>query len=202
MNRWQTWKQRVLAPYLGVLDRAGVRPGHVTFTSVVFGLAFCPCYALGQTAAWVVAGYSCLMLHLLVDGIDGPLARWQGRASRYGSYADTLADQTVIAFATMAWIEAEIQGRPGLSVFCGGVYLFFYTVIVAMAMVRNALGIPNRLLFRPRMVVYAALFVEWFAPAWRLEQVVEGVVWMFNALFVVWLFTGFRALRHALRYQD
>lgn len=202
MNAWQEWKQRLLTPLLDVLDRMGFRAGHITVLSLALGLAFGPGYLLfestsGQLLAWVL-----LALHLLIDGVDGPLARWQGRASQAGSYADSLADQAVIAVSTIAFMQAESLGRAGLAIFTGGSYLFLYTVVVATAMVRNALGVPYRFLLRPRMFVYTALFLEWSVPSsWAIGHAVEALVWLFNALLAFWLLSGFRALRRALRRE-
>jgi phosphatidylglycerophosphate synthase len=196
MNWYQNLKQAALRPVLVQLDRAGIRPNHVTWLALIFGLAFCPLYLLDGGPAVTLLAYALLALHLIIDGVDGPLARHQAVASSAGSYTDTLADQTVIALTTMTYMQAELLDRPGLGIFSGGCYLFLYTVVVATAMVRNGLGIPYRFLWRPRMLVYLLLFVEWAAPAdWRMSWVAEICVWAFNTLLAVSFLSGYRALR-------
>ena len=49
-----------------------------------------------------IAALVALSLHVLIDGLDGPLARHLGIASRSGSFTDTMADQVVVVATTSA----------------------------------------------------------------------------------------------------
>lgn len=63
-----------------------------------------------------------------------------------------MADQVVIFATTLTLMTAGM-----VDVIAGGIYLFVYTVVVALAMVRNSLRIPYSWLVRPRFLVYAAI---------------------------------------------
>ena len=76
----------------------------------------------------------------------------------------------------------------------GGLYLFLYTVVVAFAMVRNALSAPYRWLIRPRLVVYAWCAAEIFLQPGTLNY----ALWGFSAILAVNILTGFIAIRRKI----
>lgn len=184
MERNQQWRGRLLAPLLRWLTRIRVSPDHITIVSTLVGLAFCPLYFVDP--AWALAA---LTLHVLLDGLDGPLARFQQRASRRGSFTDTMADQTIIFATTLTLMSAG-----AVNLIAGSVYLFVYTLVVAFAMIRNALEIPYSWLVRPRFVVYLWIAVELY---W-LPGSLTWVLIVFDGLLIWKLLTGFYRLRNRL----
>ena len=88
MVRTQEWRAALLAPLLRALASLKVTPDHLTLLSLASGIAFCPLFLVSKPAALVA-----LLLHVVIDGIDGPLARHLGVDSPRGSFTDTLADQ-------------------------------------------------------------------------------------------------------------
>lgn len=185
MQRWQAWRGRALAPLLDVLARVRVTPNHLTLLSLLAGLAFSPVFL------WVSppAAFALLLAHVLLDGLDGPLARFTGRASNQGSFSDTMTDQVVVTFSTVTLIHAGYAG-----VWPGGLYIFFYCMVVLFAMVRNALAIPYAWLVRPRLVIYAWLPVEVYL--WRGS--LDPLLWIFSALLAIKMLTGFIHIRRRI----
>jgi len=190
------WGQEVrawlLGPLLRVLAAAGVTADQITAASLACGLAFCPLWLWPGSPAWArPAALGALLMHLLLDGLDGPLARHLGTASRRGSFTDTLADQIVV---TVSMLSLMAVWRPGVSVGVGGAYIFCYTMVVGFAMVRNALGVPYSWLVRPRFWVYGWIAVDLLLlPGW-MDLVVGG----FTAVLAIKLATGFVAIRRML----
>lgn len=192
----QELRGKAFYPLLVLCAQAGVRPGHVTFASLVCGLAFCPLWLLsdawGNGDAWgKPAALALLALHVLLDGFDGPLARHLGTASRAGSFTDTVADQIAVTAVTLALL---VDPQAELGIWAGGLYIFLYAMVVAFAMVRNALETPYSWLVRPRFWVYAWIPVQHYLWPGSLE----GVIWVFNALLAVKMFTGFVSIRRML----
>ena len=183
----QRMRERWCEPLLAILVRVGVRPDHLTGLSLLSGLAFCPLYLWWSKPAAFVA----LALHVIWDGLDGPLARRVGVASRSGSFTDSTSDQIVVAATAITLMAA--YARP-IGIVPGGIYVFVYTMVVAFAMVRNAMGVPYSWLIRPRFCVYAWLLVETY---W-LPGTLNTVLWLCNALLAWKMVTGFRAIRRAL----
>jgi phosphatidylglycerophosphate synthase len=128
---------------------------------------------------------------VVLDGLDGPLARHLQIASRRGSFTDTLADQIVVTASALAVMAAP---SPGLNVWAGGLYVFLYAMVVAFAMVRNALGVPYSWLIRPRFWIYGWLAVDSFLiPGW-----LDVVVGLFATILAVKMTSGFIAIRRML----
>ncbi|MEM7233610.1 MAG: CDP-alcohol phosphatidyltransferase family protein [Planctomycetota bacterium] len=185
MERWNTLRRDALAPLLKALREYDVSADHITWASLAFGLAFAP-LLLFVSPAWAIAA---LALHAALDGLDGPLARFRGNASRRGSFTDTFCDQLVVA-ATTAALAAFGAITPAI----GLAYVFLYTLVVVFAMIRNALGVPYRWVLRPRFIVYALLPVELYFATGVLEVVIATLL----LPLVLATITGARALRRAL----
>lgn len=188
----QRLRARLLGPLLRLLTWCGIGPDTVTLASLVVGLAFCPLWLWPDGPDWArPAALFALLLHVILDGIDGPLARHLCVASRRGSFTDSLADQTIVTATTLALMDGQ---QPLLNLWIGGAYIFCYAMVVAFAMVRNALGVPYSWLIRPRFWVYAWIAVDHFwLPGW--PNVVVGIL---AAGLAIKMVTGFIALRRLL----
>lgn len=188
---WMELGQRVratlLGPLLVALTRLGINSDAVTVFAGVVGLCFAPLWLLQYN----VVAICCVWIHVLLDGVDGPVARYQGTASSRGSFTDTFTDQMVVTGVTIAWM----LGAPTTAnIAAGTMYVFFYAIVVAMAMVRNALSVPFSWLVRPRFFVYAAIAFDYFTNRnWTL--VVLGVCVILLAIKTA---SGFLTLRKSL----
>lgn len=182
MQRSQAIRGRLLGPLLGLLARLRVSPDHLTLLSLAIGLGFCPAFVLGHQ----VLAFGFLLAHVVLDGMDGPLARHLGRASSQGSFTDTMADQVVVTFCTVTLIYC---GHAGI--WPGGLYIFCYALVVGFAMIRSALRIPYSWLVRPRFFVYAWAPVEVYL--WRGS--LDVLLWIVTALLALKVLTGFVQIR-------
>ena len=163
MNSWSYLRANHLRPLLALLERFGVSADKVTLAALLSGLAFAPLLAWSPLAA-----FTALALHVLLDGLDGPLARFRGTAGRRGSFTDTLCDQTVVTASTAALVvEGYLHALPATR------YVFVYAVVVAFAMMRNAFGVPYRFVVRPRFFVYLWIPVELYVWSGSLTWVVS-----------------------------
>ncbi len=97
----------------GLAERTGLTPNQVTLISFGLGLIAAGCLAVGSRP-WSVAGAVLLQVCLVVDCVDGELARYRRRFSRFGAWLDATTDR-VKEFATIAAlaIGAGVGGRPG-----------------------------------------------------------------------------------------
>ncbi len=184
-RRWMEYTQRMrgeaFGPALRLMSKTGLRPDHLTVLSLIAGLAFCLLYF--YSVPWALAA---LALHVVLDGLDGPLARHLGVASRSGSFTDSMADQTVIAASTLTLMYT---GDAGM--FSGALYIVTYTVVVLFAMARNFLDVPYSWLFRPRFLVYAWVLVE----SYWLPGSLNAVLWICIGLLLTRVVSGFIRIR-------
>ena len=187
-RRWmvltQRWRGRILFPLLRWLTGCGVSPDHITLVSLGIGLTGCALWLVSPVATLI-----CLMSHVLLDGLDGPLARHQRVASPRGSFTDTMADQAVVTAVTVALMLAG-----HLSVAAGGCFIFLYAVVALFAIARNVLRRPYSWLVRPRFVFYVWIAVE----LWLFAGTLDVLVWCCNALLVWSALAGFFAIRRSL----
>ena len=125
MIRTQQARARLFLPLLRLMAALKVTPDHITFLSLLSGLAFCPLYFYHPPTA-----FGLLALHVFLVGFDGPLARHLGVDSPKGSFTDSMADQTVIIATTITLMyDWTIGAIPD------ALYIITYTTVVFFAMV-------------------------------------------------------------------
>ena len=184
------WTQQLRArwcgPLLDILVRCHVRADHLTLLSLATGLSFSGLFFWSR--GWA---FGALVLHVVLDGLDGPLARRYGTDSRAGSFTDSTSDQIIVASTTITLMLT----KPALiDPLAGGVYIFSYTMVMAYAMVRNAMGVPYSWVVRPRFFVYGWIVVEVY---WWPHSI-NYVLWLFNILLLWKMATGFHRIRSTL----
>ncbi|MFO1094662.1 MAG: CDP-alcohol phosphatidyltransferase family protein [Planctomycetaceae bacterium] len=184
MTRGQQWRGRWLAALLDGLTRCGATADHVTLLSLAAGLAAGGLWFVNPVLALVG-----LVLHVLLDGLDGPLARRQRVASPRGSFTDTMADQLVVTALIVALMCA---GRVSAS--AGSLFTVLYCAVALFAMARNALQRPYTWVVRPRFLVYAWLPLE----IWVRPGSLDGLLWLCNLGLAVSAAAGFFAIRNSL----
>ena len=97
-----------------------------------------------------------------------------------------MADQLVVTAAAITMIHAGYAGT-----WPSGLYIFFYTVVVAFAFIRSAMEAPYSWLFRPRFLVFSWYVVEVF---W-LPGTLNWVLWASSGLLAAKCLTGFIRIR-------
>ena len=188
---WMEYGQRIraslLLPVNRTLTQLRISPDAVTLVSGLFGFAFLPLWLMGQP----LVALCCLLVHVLLDGLDGPLARYQETATSRGSFTDTFTDQIVVTVVVIAWMAGE---KSLAAILAGSTYIFVYALVVAIAMVRNALDIPYSWLIRPRFFVFVAIAFDWAFST-------SLTIWLLalcNLLLIVRTGSGFLKLRDRL----
>lgn len=189
---WMEWGQRLrgrfMFPLLRFLTQWHVHPDHLSALSLACGIAFGPLWYWG----WKWSGITMLALHVLLDGIDGPLARHQQIESPRGSFTDSFCDQavvTVVAIALMIATPIDLQVLPG------ALFIALYIGVLTIAMIRNSLNAPYSWLVRPRFFFFAAIPLH----VVQVPYVLVAIVWISNVLLLIKLVSGFFRLKQRLR---
>lgn len=184
MQWGQDLRARLFLPVLVQLDRKGFNADYLTILALLFGLVAGAALVISK-----VLGLLLLLLHVVLDGLDGPLARYQHKDSNRGSFTDTMSDQIVIAAVMAALLHLH-----AVSVLPAIVYVMSYTIVVGFAFVRNALKIPYSWLFRPRFIIYAWLPVEF----WLKPGSLDLLLWICNGFLLLKTITGFIQIRRKI----
>jgi len=97
------------------LMRYPVTPNHMTLVSTAIGLAAAPCF-LSAAYGLQLAGALLFLLHSMLDGCDGELARLKFMASRLGGtldfWSDNLVHMAVFACLGIGWGLASASPWP------------------------------------------------------------------------------------------
>ena len=131
------------------------------------------------------------MLHVILDGVDGPLARFQKVDSQRGSFTDSFCDQVIVSVVTMAMMNDSTRI---VDVWGGSLFILLYVGVLAMSMVRNALQVPYSWLVRPRFFLFAAIAAELLG----CTHAVAWTIWISNFLLAIKTVSGFFKLRERL----
>jgi phosphatidylglycerophosphate synthase len=103
--------RRISWRFTGMAERIGLTPNQVTLISFALGLLAAGFLAL-DSRPWSVAGALLLQFCLVVDCVDGELARYRRRFSRFGAWLDASTDR-VKEFAAIGALGVA-AGRSGL----------------------------------------------------------------------------------------
>jgi phosphatidylglycerophosphate synthase len=159
-ERFRELRNQLLAPLLRILTRCGIRPNWVSATGLLILIPFTWLFlrnAGPESAVWALVP---LLAHLVLDGIDGPLARYQGRTDSVGSLVDMVCDHLAFAWVCITLVHVELLHRTW-----GCLYILFYTLAIVQLVLLNQLGRPFRFVVRTKMVLYGlvALYglAEW-----------------------------------------
>ena len=135
-------------PFVRMLAVLHVPPNAVSFSQVILGaivVALMPSQSRVAFALFIVA--------LMLDGIDGALARATNRVTRFGAlfdqYCDHIREVTVIA--GLAWHGA-------LNPFLAGMYGLTYPAFNFTLYVCNHYRMPLPFAIKSYLIVYPALF--------------------------------------------
>ena len=102
------WLVRILYP-------TPITPNQITFLSLVLGLLSAGFYFSGKPDA-LVWGAVFLYGKVILDNVDGNLARARGASSRFGRFLDSLADflVTVLVYIGATFYLVQENGDIGL----------------------------------------------------------------------------------------
>lgn len=185
-SRFNQFKDSLLSPLTLLLRLAHVKPLYLSLAGLTILLFTLTLSLLFYQPLYFLAG---LLTHLILDGLDGPLARRQ-KTTAPGVLADVTADYIGIIAASL-FISYFNYAPSALAI----IYTLLYTIVMALAIIRNVLKIPYRFLFRPRLYVYLALAID-YSFNFRLTS---PVLLLSSFLLLLPTITG---TAHLLRYKN
>jgi phosphatidylglycerophosphate synthase len=151
VERWVNWRDRVWRPLCVSLTRHNVHSDTVTLISfLTLAFFFVPLFALGYyVAAWAV-----IVVHLVLDGLDGPLARIGGYSSNRGALADIMNDITGMVVIVVVLVHSRfLNGTVGV------LYVSSYLYLTILTIGLNILGASYRVILKSKYWMYVAMVV-------------------------------------------
>ncbi len=166
------WRDAFFAPVIKLFRYFHITPDMVSFVGVIFlsvGCLLGPDYPI-ETAM-------CLVIYVVMDGLDGPLARSLGTASRGGSLVDICADQMGVVFIAAAAVY-HLDVEPAFAVLFAASYVALIALVVAANVMQLRLFIFLRVKY-PFYVVYVVslmtvpVYLDWFMKLGSLYYLVN-----------------------------
>lgn len=164
-------------PAVLILARVGLSPNAVSALGVIFAILA----AFFQPSFWYGAAVL-LLLYILMDGLDGPLARHTSRQSQGGSLVDIFSDQVgvvIVAVASVVWVDANLP----LAI----AFAFLYIHVIYMMVICNSNSIRLPKIAR---VKYIYFFVYTICLIFENSYAVE----IFHTVFGLYYFYYFLVL--------
>jgi phosphatidylglycerophosphate synthase len=107
-----TWLHRLARPAARALAATPVTPNQITTLRLAVGLAAAGAFAVGSSAA-LAWGAGLFLVAMVLDRLDGELARVSGRSSPFGHRYDILTDACCESLAFVALGLGLREGRLG-----------------------------------------------------------------------------------------
>jgi phosphatidylglycerophosphate synthase len=172
------------APVVRVLAALRVPPNLVSFSQVILGVI-----VVALMPAQPRAAFALFIAALMLDGIDGALARATNCVTRFGALFDQYCDhiREVIVVAGLAWHGA-------LNPFLAGIYGLTYPAFNFTLYVCNYYRAPLPFAIKSYVIVYPALF----AFLWLGANFLDAAVGLSIALMGVVITFGLWRLSRAM----
>ena len=142
-------RSKLFRPLLVLLKLLGITPNMISgfsFLIVLFGF---PLFLYLKHPFWA---FFCLYTHIVLDGIDGPLAKYTESESPAGAYVDLMNDLSGMVVVLISAAHFHLM-NPTMAVLYAVGYL--YLSFTAMAM--NVLRIPFTMVVKSKYPMYLML---------------------------------------------
>jgi phosphatidylglycerophosphate synthase len=182
------FRYNLFGPFLSPLRRRGIKADHLTGMSFFVILVGFP---LLYGARQYGLAFFVLALHILLDGLDGPMARLEGsKGSSRGALMDMTNDVTGMVVVILT---ASFFGP--IPWFLGATYVTTYLYLSIFAVAQNLMGIRYAYVVKTKYTIYVLLVI------WRLTgvELVSPVMAVATVYMGVSAFFGFLRVARALR---
>ncbi len=137
------------SPLVRVLARLRVPPNAVSLMAPVLGAIFV--YTVRHNLR---LSFFIWLPSMLVDGVDGALARYTGKASDFGALIDQVSDHT-----RETLIMVGLAAAGAVSPLLGSLYPFVYTALNVTLFLDNHYGVPAPIAIKSWMTLYPAIML-------------------------------------------
>lgn len=153
-DRMSSWRYRKFYSLLAVFDKLRLRPNHITGASLLIVAVGFPLLFVLDLPKWA---FLVLVIHILLDGLDGPLARYQKYDTHSGAMLDLGNDLTGMVIVLITAAHYELMNPTVAFLYTVG---YLYLTFVAIA--QNILKISFRFVNKTKYPTYIFLLIHQF----------------------------------------
>lgn len=189
-ERFQKVRDRLVGPLVRLLIRCRVTADLISLLSLLQLVPFGYLLLTAENPQQIAIASVFVWLHVILDALDGPIARTTGTAGPAGAFTDMCVDHSGMLITTCLLTAAELI-NPTSAV----AYVSSYTVAIAFTIWLNMIGHPFKLVIRTKYLLYALV------TAYGLFDVnlIGQAVVVFCVIHVCFTIAGFCKLRQLLR---
>lgn len=184
MYKFRNLRDVFFLPISKTLMKIGVTANMVSYIGLFFLIGFIYYVNLNPVLASIF-----LLVHVLIDAFDGPLARLVKQNGDSGAFTDILCDHTGMAVVIITLIWAKLA-NPIIA----SIYIYIYTILIIFVIVRNKMNIPIGLVMRTKYYAYILYGIYAF---WNFNYLNFGLI-IFNILMIPSVFTSYFVIKRKL----
>jgi phosphatidylglycerophosphate synthase len=142
--QFANFRTKLLHPILKFLDFLKIKPDHISYFAILLLIPYSIYFTSNPKMAVLL-----IWVYVLLDGVDGSLARYQKTSNNGGSFTDIVCDQlglVVIVYNLLIFNFLDIG--------VGYWYSIMYLIMIVFSVIQNALKIKMQLLIRTKYIVY------------------------------------------------
>ena len=181
----KAWRDKFFYPLSCLIAKTGITPNQISLFGLVilFGFVYYIDTNLKLSLLFLV-------VHLLLDGLDGAVARLTKQDNTAGEVMDTFVDYT--GMFIIVW-TLGLYGYVDPSL--GLLYVFLYVVMICLVIIRYLLRIKPRFVLRTKYIVYA-LF------AWLVftsQNYLNDALFLFSIFMIPVIVNSFLKVNYKLK---
>jgi phosphatidylglycerophosphate synthase len=189
-SRFRQRRDQWLAPVVRVCQTSGLSADVISGWAIAMLLPFGLALFLRLGGWSPLVAVAALAAHVLLDGLDGPVARAAGTAGPAGAFTDMALDHTgYLIVTTLLTAAGLVEGWAACA------YVSTYTLAVVMVVMLNLLQRPLAYVVRTKYVFYLLVALQQFGGANLLSESAAA----FSAVHALFAAVGFAAVRRGLR---
>lgn len=135
--RFSKLRTNMFQPLAKLLTKLHIGPDLLSYKGMLLMVLF-----IFVASHSLVLGFWLIVCRMLIDTIDGPLARYQNTGSDRGKFIDVLMDQLGFAMFIFGIIKLGL-----ISGLVGAVYLYFVALVTILMIIRNSFNRHSDWLF-------------------------------------------------------
>ena len=189
-ERFQKIRDGLLGPLVRFLIRCRVTADLISLVSLLQLVPFGYLLLTAENSQQVSVASIFVWLHVILDALDGPIARTTGTAGPAGAFTDMCVDNSGMLITSCILTAAGF-----INATAAVAYVSSYTVAVAFTIWLNMIGQPFKVVIRTKYLLYALVTTHGLFDV----NLIDKAVVLFCVIHVSFAVTGFIKLKRILR---
>ena len=174
-------RSSLLSPLVSLMSSLGLTANSVSLLSLLSTAGF-----VYFAPEHMLLALLFILIHILLDGLDGPLARKQGTAGNAGAFTDICVDQAGLLVVLLTLIHYELAES-----FSVASYGLLYIIMITFMVILNERSVHLPTIIRSKYLLYIVLLIEALWPLSILNQFL-GLFALYMLAFNLYLFQKLR----------